>query len=151
MLSDSPPSVNTNPSSVKNCAYRRHEAAPLPTLTTACSPRQPLIFPALSVLMLPITNSPLFARVSPTFSLRRSARNPMYPPALFRTVEKMMISFSRPSKPSTVLISMLASCIARWSPRTSLKRVRHLASLWKSRVKRDICATYGAIMPMSCP
>ena len=101
--------------------------------------------------MLPTTNKPRLALVRPTFSLRLSARKPMCPRVLFRTVEKIITSFSRPSKPSTDLISMFASCIVRCSPSTRLNRSTFALFLLNSRSRSETCATYGVITPMSDP
>lgn len=109
-----------------------------PSATRYRAYRPQLSPPPLSVARLPTTNSPLLARVSPTFNLRLSPRNPMWPPPLFRTVENTITSFSRPSNPSTVLISMFATCIARWSPSTSLNRCRYVASVFSSRLTNAI-------------
>jgi hypothetical protein len=138
-------------SSTRNFAYLLHASAPLPTLA-GLSPDQPFaIFPAFRVLILPTTNNPLFARVSPTFNLRLSARNPMYPDVLFRTVENIITSFSRPSNPSTVFTSIPLSCIIRWSPRVDSNRLRYLLSVFRRRYKSDIWAAYGAMTPIFAP
>lgn len=132
-------------------AYLLQASAPLPTFA-GLSPDRPLpTLPAFRVLILPTTNNPLFARVRPTFNRRLSARNPMYPDVLFRTVEKIMTSFSRPSNPSTVFTSILPSCIIRWSPRVDSKRLRYLASVFRRRYNSEIWAAYGAMTPMFAP
>ena len=104
-----------------------------------------------SVPTLPTTNNPRFARVSPTFIRRRSSRNPRWPAALFRTVEKIITSFSRPSNPSTVFTSMCPTCIARSGPNSRSSCAWYAAFALSSRLNREICAAYGAIMPISFP
>lgn len=60
----------------------------------------------LSVRRLPYTISPRFGRVNATFMRRQSPVKPTLPSSFERTALKMITSFSRPWKPSTVLISM---------------------------------------------
>ena len=59
--------------------------------------------PLSSVLAFPMTNKELLARVSATFIRLASFKKPMVGDDPDRTVERMMISFSCPWKPSTVL------------------------------------------------
>lgn len=57
----------------------------------------------------PMTNNPCRARVRATFMRRTSARKPIPREPAARTVDTMMMSFSRPWKASTVLTST-SSC-----------------------------------------
>ena len=141
LCSRSPVSGRTIRCSTRYFVYLLQAPAPLPPRVVDTYPGSSAlpfaILLSLSVRMLPIMKSPRLARVSPTFSLRLSARNPICPDGLLRTVEKMITSFSRPSNPSTVLISMSWSCSLRWSPRVVEKRLRYFSSELRRRVNNE--------------
>ena len=91
------------------------------------------------------------ARVIPTFNRLQSARNPTQPAAFDRTVLKMMTAFSRPSNPSTVLISISPTSCARSTPRTCAIASMTTISPFKRLSSALICAAYGAMIPISLP